>query len=96
MSDDWDVDWSSEEADRPDSFRVAADELRSFVERVERLDAEAQDVREQKKEVLAEAKARGYDTKILKAIITLRKRNGDDVAEEEAIMDMYKNALGMN
>ena len=44
---------------------------------------------------MAEAKARGYDTKVLKTVIALRKRNGDDIAEEEAILELYCSALGM-
>ncbi|PYE80402.1 DUF2312 domain-containing protein [Pseudoroseicyclus aestuarii] len=74
---------------------AAAQELRQFVERYERLAAEKQDIADQMKEVMAEAKGRGYDTKALRRLIALRKRDPDDVAEEEAILDMYKAALGM-
>lgn len=77
------------------SHRVTADELRSFVERYERLEAEKKDIAEQQKEVMAEAKARGYDTKALREIIALRKRDADDIAEERAVLDMYAQALGM-
>jgi uncharacterized protein (UPF0335 family) len=80
---------------KPDSYRVTADELRAFVERIERLDAEKKDIAEQQKEVMAEAKGRGYDIKVLRKIIALRKREADDVAEEEAVLEMYKEALGM-
>ena len=80
---------------KPDSYSVTADELRAFVERIERLDAEKKDIAEQQKEVMAEAKGRGYDTKVLRKIIALRKREADDVAEEEAVLEMYKEALGM-
>lgn len=76
-------------------YRVAADELRSFVERYERLEAEKKDIADQQKEVMAEAKARGYDTKCIRKIVAVRKRDADDVAEEEAVMEMYKQALGM-
>lgn len=76
-------------------YRVTADELRQFIERIERLDAEKKDIAEQQKEVMAEAKGRGYDTKIMRKIIALRKREADDIAEEEAVMEMYKEALGM-
>ena len=75
--------------------RVTANELRQFVERIERLDAEKKDLAEQQKEVMAEAKARGYDTKVLRQVIALRKRDKDDIAEEEAVLEMYKEALGM-
>ena len=77
------------------SYRVTADELRQFIERIERLDAEKKDIAEQQKEVMAEAKGRGYDTKVLRKLISIRRRNADDIAEEEAIMEMYKEALGM-
>lgn len=77
------------------TYRVTANELRQFVERIERLDAEKKDLAEQQKEVMAEAKARGYDTKVMRKVIALRKRDKDDIAEEEAVLDMYKEALGM-
>jgi uncharacterized protein (UPF0335 family) len=77
------------------TYRVTANELRQFVERVERLDAEKKDLAEQQKEVMAEAKARGYDTKVLRKVIALRKRDANDIAEEEAVLEMYKEALGM-
>jgi uncharacterized protein (UPF0335 family) len=78
------------------TFRASASELRQFVERIERLDAEKKDIADQQKEVMAEAKARGYDTKVLRKVIALRKRDADDIAEEEAVLEMYKQALGMN
>ncbi|SLN18644.1 hypothetical protein ROG8370_00603 [Roseovarius gaetbuli] len=77
------------------TYRVTADELRQFIERFERLDAEKKDIAEQQKEVMAEAKSRGYDTKVLRKVISLRKRDKDDIAEEEAVLEMYKEALGM-
>ncbi|MCA0869948.1 DUF2312 domain-containing protein [Seohaeicola saemankumensis] len=77
------------------SYRVTAGELRQFIERFERLDAEKKDIAEQQKEVMAEAKARGYDTKVIRKVIALRKRDADDIAEEEAVLEMYKEALGM-
>ncbi|MGI3165531.1 DUF2312 domain-containing protein [Pseudooceanicola sp. 200-1SW] len=80
---------------RDKAYRVTAGELRSFVERFERLDAEKKDITDQQKEVMAEAKGRGYDTKALRKLIALRKREPDDVAEEEAVLEMYKEALGM-
>lgn len=78
-----------------DSYRVTADELRAFVEGFERLEAEKSDLSEQQKELMAEAKARGYDTKALRKIIALRKREPDDIAEEEAVLEMYKEVLGL-
>jgi uncharacterized protein (UPF0335 family) len=82
-------------ADGADTYTVAADELRQFIERFEQLDAEKRDVAENQKELMAEAKGRGYDTKILRKVIALRKRKPDDIAEEEAVLEMYKTALGM-
>ena len=78
------------------TYRVTANELRQFVERIERLDAEKKDLAEQQKEVMAEAKGRGYDTKVIRKVIALRKREPDDIAEEEAVLEMYKEALGMS
>ena len=77
------------------SYGVAAGELRSFIERYERLEMEKKEVADQQKEVMAEAKGRGYDTKVMRKVIALRKRDKDDIAEEEAVLDMYKAALGM-
>jgi uncharacterized protein (UPF0335 family) len=78
-----------------DTYRVTADELRQFIERLERLDQEKKDIAEQQKEVMAEAKGRGYDTKVIRKVIALRKREPNDIAEEEAVLEMYKEALGM-
>jgi len=77
------------------SYRVTADELRQFIERIERLEAEKKDIADAQKEVMAEAKGRGYDTKVLRKVIALRKRDANDIAEEEAVLEMYKEALGM-
>lgn len=77
------------------SYRVTADELRQFIERIERLELERKDLAEQQKEVMAEAKSRGYDTKVMRKLVALRKRDKDDIAEEEALLEMYKEALGM-
>ncbi len=88
----------SDETTNPDSSvttTVAAQELRQFVERIERLDAEKADIMEAQKEVMAEAKGRGYDTKVLRKLIAIRKRDTNDLAEEEAVLEMYKSALGM-
>jgi uncharacterized protein (UPF0335 family) len=77
------------------AYNVTADELRQFIEQYEHLEAEKKDVTEQQKEIMAEAKARGYDTKVMRKIIALRKRDKDDIAEEEAVLELYKAALGM-
>lgn len=78
-----------------DAYSVTADELRQFIERLEQLGAEKADVSERMKELMAEAKGRGYDTKVIRKIVALRKRKADEVAEEEAVTEMYKAALGM-
>lgn len=80
----------------PDTaYRVSADELRQFIERFERLEAEKKDIADAQKEVMAEAKGRGYDTKVMRKLIAMRKRDSGDLAEEEAVLDVYKAALGM-
>ncbi|MGR3836826.1 MAG: DUF2312 domain-containing protein [Cognatishimia sp.] len=78
------------------SYRVTADELRQFIERFERLEQEKKDIMDHQKEVMAEAKGRGYDVKVMRKIIALRKRDQNDIAEEEAVLEMYKEALGMH
>ncbi len=79
-----------------EAYNVTAEELRQFVERYEQLEAEKSDIVDQQKEVMAEAKGRGYDAGALKKIVALRKRKPDDIAEEEAVLEMYKQALGMS
>ncbi|MEM9428511.1 MAG: DUF2312 domain-containing protein [Pseudomonadota bacterium] len=79
----------------PSSQRVAVEELRAFVERYERLEAEKSDIADQQKDVMAEAKGRGYDIKILKRVIALRKKDPNDIMEEEAVLDLYRQALGI-
>lgn len=84
-----------EETTTNSSYSVTADELRAFIERFERLESEKKDISEGQKEVMSEAKGRGYDTKVLRKIIAIRKRDSNDLAEEEAVMDIYMSALGM-
>ncbi len=84
------------EDEKSENYRVTAGELRQFVERFERLDEEKKAIAEQQKEVMAEAKGRGYDVKVLRKIIALRNRDENDIAEEEAVLEMYKEALGMS
>lgn len=78
------------------AYNVTADELRQFIERFEQLESEKKDVTEQQKELMAEAKGRGYDTKVMRKVIALRKRKPDEIAEENAVMDLYLSALGMD
>ena len=81
--------------DAPDAYNVTADELRQFIERVEQLEAEKKEIQEQIKEVFAEAKGRGYDTKVMRRIVSLRKKDKNKLAEEEAVEGIYRAALGM-
>jgi uncharacterized protein (UPF0335 family) len=74
---------------------IAGDRLRSFIERIERLEEEKRGIAEDIKEVFAEAKGSGFDTKIMRQILRLRKMDKDDLDEQEALLDVYKRALGM-
>lgn len=72
---------------------VTAAELRQFVERIETLEAEKQEVADAQKEVYAEAKGRGYDSAVLRKVVARRKRNRDELAEEEAVLEIYEAAI---
>ncbi|HWL55994.1 MAG TPA: DUF2312 domain-containing protein [Paracoccus sp. (in: a-proteobacteria)] len=85
-----DPDWNGHNSR---AFGVAAGELRQFIEQFERLEAEKKDVAEHQKELMAEAKAHGYDTKVMRKVIALRKCDKDDIAAEEVIPEM--DTLGM-
>jgi uncharacterized protein (UPF0335 family) len=73
---------------------TAQTQLKSIIERIERLEVEKAEVAEQIKEVMAEAKGNGFDTKILRKVIRLRKQDRATRQEEEAILDLYLSALG--
>ncbi|MGM0584640.1 MAG: DUF2312 domain-containing protein [Pseudomonadota bacterium] len=75
--------------------QVSSGQLRAIVERIERLEEEKKEVAEQIKEVYAEAKGNGFDTKTLRKVITLRKKKPEERSEEEAMLELYMNALGM-
>ncbi len=77
-----------------DTVGVAGDRIRSFVERIEQLDTEFQEISEQKKEVFAEAKGEGFDVKILRKVIRLRKQDKAQRDEEAALIDLYLSAIG--
>ena len=79
-----------------DAFNVTADDLRQLIERIEQFEAEKKDIAEQLKEVYAEAKGRGFDTKALRKIVSLRKQDADERQEGEAILEVYMTALGMS
>ncbi len=72
------------------------DRLRLLIERVERLEEEKKGIQDDIKDVYAEAKAVGYDTKIMKQIVRLRKMKPDDRREMDMLLDTYKNALGLD
>lgn len=75
---------------------VAAGQLRSFIERIERLAEEKQTIQDDIKEVYAEAKGTGFDTKAIRTIVRLRKKDKAEREEEEAILDLYMASLGMS
>ena len=79
----------------PDVGGIAGDRLKSFVERIERLEEERRTLSADIKEVYAEAKGTGFDTKIMRQLIRLRKMDKDDLDEQETLLDVYKRALGM-
>ncbi len=87
---------NSREDDGKDPYAVTADELRQFIERIEQLREEQADIKEQEKEVFAEAKGRGYDTKTIREVLKIRKKKPDQRAEEQAILDTYLAALGID
>jgi uncharacterized protein (UPF0335 family) len=74
----------------------ADDRLRLLIERIERLEEEKQGIADDVKDVYLEAKAVGYDPKIMRQIVRLRKMNPDDRAEMEAVLEVYKKALGLD
>lgn len=76
-----------------DTVGLAGDRIRSFVERIERIEVELQELNEGKKEVFAEAKNEGFDVKILKEIIKLRKRDKEEREEQETLLDVYMRAM---
>jgi len=76
-------------------MQVAADQLRTIIERIERLDEEKKTIADDIKDVFSEAKANGFDTKAIKAILKIRKKDEAERTEEEMILDTYMKALGM-
>lgn len=80
----------------PEEHRCADDRLRLLIERVERLEEERRGIGDDIRDVYAEMKATGYDAKIARQIVRLRKMKPDDRREMEAVLDVYKNALGID
>jgi uncharacterized protein (UPF0335 family) len=79
----------------PDVGGIAGERLKSFIERVERLEEERRALAEDIKEVYAEAKGVGFDVKIMRQIVKIRKMDQDELDEQETLLDVYKRALGM-
>ena len=75
--------------------KAAAEQIRAYIERFERLETEKQDLMQDQKEIMAEAKGNGFNVKALRKIISDRKRDADDLAEEQALVELYKSALGI-
>lgn len=75
---------------------ITAEQLKSIIERVERLEAERKELQTDIKEIYAEAKGNGYQPKIIRAIVRLRKLSLADRAEQEELIDLYMSAIGMN
>lgn len=78
-----------------DAHGIARDQLRAFIERIERLEEEKKTIADDIKDVFGEAKAMGFDTKILKKVLALRKQDEQERMEEDLILDTYLHALGM-
>lgn len=74
---------------------IAAKQLKTFIERVERLDEEIKGLADDKKEIFSEMKGQGFDVKVVRKVIRERKVDAADRAEEEAVLDLYRHALGM-
>ena len=74
---------------------VAQDQLRAFVERIERMEEEKKAIADDIKEIYAEAKGNGFDTKVLRQIVRIRKQDASERMEQEALLDLYMAALGM-
>ena len=79
----------------PDVGGVAGEQLKSFIERIERLEEEKRVLSGDIKEVYAEAKGTGFEPKIMRQIIKIRKMDKEELDEEESLLDLYKRALGM-
>lgn len=86
---------NEQDGDTPVSETPTGQRLRSFIERVERLEEDKKAIADDIKEVYAEAKAQGFDVKTMRKIVSLRKKDPDDRAEEDALLDTYMSALGM-
>ena len=80
---------------KPETGGVAADRLRSLIDRIERLEEERRALGSDIKDIYAEAKSAGFDVKVLRQLIRIRKEEPADVEEQETLLDLYRRALGM-
>ena len=74
---------------------IAADRLRSIIERIERLEEERKGLADNIKDIFAEAKSAGFDVKVIRSLLTLRKKEPQEIEEQETLLDLYRRALGM-
>ena len=83
------------ETDQPDTGGIAADRLRSGIERIERLEEERKSLGDDIKDIYAEMKSAGFEPKVVRQIVAIRKQEPADVEEQETLLDLYRRALGM-
>jgi uncharacterized protein (UPF0335 family) len=81
--------------DTPETGGIAADRLRSLIERIERLEEERKALGNDIKDIYAEAKSAGFDVKVLRQLISIRRKEPAEVEEQESLLDIYRRALGM-
>ncbi len=77
------------------SESVAQDQIRTIIERIERMEEEKRAIAEDIKEIYAEAKGNGFDTKVLRKVVAIRKQDASERQEQEALLELYMTALGM-
>ncbi|HTJ56340.1 MAG TPA: DUF2312 domain-containing protein [Devosiaceae bacterium] len=83
-------------ADTVSSDSVAQDQLRAFIERIERMEEEKKAISDDIRDIYAEAKGNGFDVKVLRQIVRIRKQDRDERMEQEALLELYMTALGMS
>ena len=83
------------DAQKPETGGIAADRLRSLIERIERLEEERKSLGNDIKDIYSEAKSAGFDVKVIRQIIRIRKQEPAEVEEQESLLDVYRRALGM-
>ena len=90
-----DTKTSGKAGEQPETGGIAADRLRSLIERIERLEEERKALGNDIKDIFAEAKSAGFDVKVIRQIIRIRKQEPAEVEEQESLLDVYRRALGM-